>query len=63
MPVQVAPHVSAPPLQYQTHRELVNRAFQFHKRSEDFIRAHDETLSVAAMGVSNSDCLSFTVHH
>jgi len=36
----------ARPLQYQTHRELVNRALQFHERSQHFIGAHDETLSV-----------------
>jgi hypothetical protein len=29
-----------------------NRRFQFHKRSQLFIRAHNETLSVIAMGVS-----------
>jgi len=39
--------VSAPPLQHQTHRELVYRFFQFHERSPDFIGAHNETLSVA----------------
>jgi len=27
-------------------RELVNRALQFHERSQHFIGAHDETLSV-----------------
>jgi hypothetical protein len=27
--------------------ELVNRLFQFHQRSQDFIGTHDETLSVA----------------
>jgi len=26
-----------------------NRRFQFHKRSQQFIRAHSETLSVVAM--------------
>jgi hypothetical protein len=33
-----------------------NRRFQFHKRSQLFIRVHDETLSVVAMRVSNPDC-------
>jgi hypothetical protein len=28
--------------------------FEFHKRSQLFIGPHNETLSVAAMGVSNS---------
>jgi hypothetical protein len=46
--------VSAPPLQHQTHRELVYRFFQFHERSPDFIGAHNETLSVA-MRVHNPD--------
>jgi hypothetical protein len=31
--------------------------FQFHKRSQFFIRVHNETLSVAAMRVSNPDFL------
>jgi hypothetical protein len=30
-----------------------NRRFEFHKRSELFIRTHNETLSVVAMCVSN----------
>jgi len=34
-------------LRDQTHHELVNRPFQFHKRSPLFIGANDETLSVA----------------
>jgi hypothetical protein len=33
-----------------------NRGFQFHKRGQLFIRTHNETLSVAAMHVSNPDC-------
>ena len=32
-----------------------NRRFKFHKRSQLFIRAHNETLSVAAMCVCNPD--------
>jgi len=32
-----------------------NRRFQFQKRSQLFIRTHNVTLSVAAMGVSNPD--------
>jgi len=44
--------VSAPPLQHQTHRELVYRPFQFKKRCQDFIGTHNETLSVA-MRVNN----------
>src|SRR5207249_12114882 len=29
--------------------------FEFEKRSQDFIRVHNETLSVAAMRISNED--------
>jgi len=54
--------VSAPPLQHQTHRELVYRPFQFQKRSQFFIRTHDETPPVAAMCVSNPDCSPLTIN-
>jgi hypothetical protein len=40
-------HVSAPPLDHQIHRELVYRPFQFQKRSQLFIGAHDEPFFVA----------------
>jgi hypothetical protein len=33
-----------------------NRPFQFNKRSQLFIRTHNETLSVVAMRVCNPDC-------
>jgi hypothetical protein len=33
-----------------------NHRFQFHKRSQLFLRSHNQTLSVAAMCVSNEDC-------
>ena len=32
-----------------------NRRFKFHKRSQLFIRTHNETLSVVAMRVCNPD--------
>jgi len=32
-----------------------NRRFQFQKRAEPFVGVHNETLSVAAMCVSNPD--------
>jgi hypothetical protein len=32
-----------------------NRALQFHKRSQQFVSVHNETLSIAAMGVNNPD--------
>jgi len=44
-------------LRNRTHRELVNRSFQFNKRSQDFVGAHDEALSVA-MRVNNPDRLT-----
>jgi len=44
----------------QTHRELVNRPFQFQKRGQHFIGTHDETLSVA-MRVSNPDRVAVRV--
>jgi hypothetical protein len=48
------------PLQDQIHRELVYRPLQFHKRSQDFIGTHDETLSVAVR-VDNSDRSPFKI--
>jgi hypothetical protein len=33
-----------------------DRQFQFDKRSQHFIRAHNETFSVVAMRVGNPDC-------
>jgi hypothetical protein len=35
---------------------ISNRRFEFEKRSQLFIRANYETLSIAAMCVSNPDC-------
>jgi hypothetical protein len=35
---------------------------QFQKRSQLFIRTHNETLSVVAMSVSNPDCLASLAH-
>jgi hypothetical protein len=42
--------------QHQIDRQRVYRLFQFHERSQLFIRMHNETLSVAAMCVCNPDC-------
>jgi hypothetical protein len=39
-----------------------NRPFQFQKRSQLFIRTHDEPLSVATMRVSNPDCSPIVVN-
>jgi hypothetical protein len=36
---------------------MLVRRFQFHKRSQYFIRVYNETLSVVAMRVNNPDCL------
>jgi len=33
-----------------------------YKRSQLFIRTYTETLSIAAMRVSNEDCPAFTIH-
>jgi hypothetical protein len=33
-----------------------NRQFQFYKRSQLFIRSHNEALTVAAVRISNEDC-------
>jgi len=41
-------------------RELVNRPFQFHKRSQYFIGANNETLSLA-MRVHNPDRSPFAI--
>ena len=50
----------AQPLHDQTHRELVYRPFQLRKRSQHFIRTHDETLS-AAVRVNNPDRSPFKI--
>jgi hypothetical protein len=39
-----------------------NHGFQFYKRSQLFIRMHNETLSVAAMCVSNPDRSPFEIN-
>jgi hypothetical protein len=39
-----------------------NRRFNFHKRSQLFIRVHNETLSVAAMCTGNEDRSSVAIH-
>jgi hypothetical protein len=47
-------------LRDQTHRKLVNGAFQFQKCSQYFIGTNDETLSVA-MRVNNPDRSAFNI--
>jgi hypothetical protein len=53
---------SAWPLQNQIHREFVNGPFQFSKRSQQFIRTHNEPLSVAAMRIRNPDRSPVGIH-
>jgi hypothetical protein len=43
------------PLRDQTHRELVYRPFQFQKRRQLFICAHNKTLPGGAMRIGNPD--------
>ena len=42
-------------LQFRTPSESARDSFKFHKRSQYFIRPHNETLSVPAMRVRNPD--------
>jgi hypothetical protein len=42
-------------------RSTLNRGFQFQKRSQLFIRTHNETLSIIAMCVSNPDCSAVAI--
>jgi len=39
-----------------------DRSFKFLKRSQLFIRTHNETLSVTAMRVNNPDCSPVAIH-
>jgi hypothetical protein len=39
-----------------------DRRFQFEKRSQLFIRMHNETLSVIAVRVCNKDCSPVAIH-
>jgi hypothetical protein len=41
---------------------LTSRPFDFQKRHQLFIRTHNETLSVAAMRVSNPNGSAFGIH-
>jgi hypothetical protein len=47
-------------LRDQTHREVVNRPFEFNKRIQLFIGTHDETLAIAVR-VNNANCASIIV--
>jgi hypothetical protein len=39
-----------------------NRRFQFHKRSQLILWAHNETLSVVTVRVHDPNCSPFTIH-
>jgi hypothetical protein len=43
-------------------KRLPGDSFKFQKRSQQFSRLHNETLSVVAMRVSNRDRSPFTIH-
>jgi hypothetical protein len=43
-------------------RTLLNRTLKFRKRGQLLIRAHNETLSIAAMRVSNKDRSPARIH-
>ena len=43
-------------LNFFSQKAGTNRPFQFQKRSQLFIRTHNETLSIVAMRVCNPDC-------
>jgi len=57
-------YTATPKMIYEikSHRELVYRPFQFHKRGQLFVRTHDETLFIA-MRVHNPDRLPFTTQN
>ena len=48
------------PLDLFSQKVDINRRFQFQKRNQHFIGAHDETLSVA-MRVNNPNCAPFNI--
>jgi hypothetical protein len=58
--VRVNVAISGLPFSFKPQRRLsvgwlFNLRFQFHKRSQFFIRTHDKGLTVAPMGVCNPD--------
>jgi hypothetical protein len=48
-------------LRHGIHRELVNGPLQFQKRSQLFIRVHNETLSIIAVCVCDPDRSPFKI--
>jgi hypothetical protein len=49
-------------LRDESHREFVNRPFQFQKRRQLFIRTHYKTFSFAAMCVNNENLSTSLTH-
>jgi hypothetical protein len=50
------------PLDLFSQNVDTNCPFQFHKRSQLFVRVHDETLSIATVRISNPDCSPFGIN-
>jgi hypothetical protein len=62
MSIDLEPHRQPSDLRDQIYREFVDRPFQFDKRHQLFIGAHNETLSVVAMRVNDPDCVPVQIH-
>jgi hypothetical protein len=41
--------------------ELLNRRFESHKRSQYFVRSHNDTLSIVVVCIDNPDCSPFAI--
>src|SRR5438132_284909 len=54
-------NLPAPTVRLISMSLIARDSFEFQKRSQLFIRMHNETLSVAAMRVSNPDRSPFTI--
>jgi len=57
-----ADHQSQLSLGLNAHCGGANRRFEFHKRSQLFVGANNETLSVVAMSIGNEDRSPVTIH-
>jgi hypothetical protein len=55
-------HRIANPFSERLAPASANHRFKFQKRSQLFIRTHNETLSVVAVRVSNEDCSPVRIH-
>jgi hypothetical protein len=54
-------HVNISAIKRQAACSGTNRRFQIQKRSQYFIRMHNETLSVIPMCIGDPDCSPFVV--